>query len=135
VQTDHVEAYKWLQLSSDLSLTAGITRNQLKDRLLKAMPLEAVQAGERRAAAYQPGQTPSTIYRQLFLPLLKLNGIVTRNGQTVALINGIQAKAGAQIDVVTDGTTIQLRVVRIETSSVVATLPPMTEEFVLRSGR
>jgi hypothetical protein len=134
VQTDLVEAYKWFLLSDRSSIAAGITRGQLKDRLLKTMPIEAVQAGERRAASYQPGQTASTIYRQLFLPLLKLNGTATMNGQTVSIINGKPAKPGEQVELSIEGTTIRLRVVRADKNSATVTLPPNREEIVLRTG-
>jgi hypothetical protein len=134
VETDLVEAYKWLTLAKNLPLMASVSSGGLKDRLVKSMPLEAVRTAERNAAIYRPGQTLPTIYRQLIVPQLKLNGTAVINGQTVAIINGKRAKQGEQVELAIDGTTFLLRVVRTDKNSVTVTLPSISEEIVLRTG-
>ena len=134
VPADPLEAYKWLTLARDLPEIARISSGGLKERLIKSMSLEEVQAAERRAAAYRPGNTAPTIYRQIVLPSLKLNGTATMNGETVALINGKRIKPGEQVEVIADGVTIQLYLVSVERNAATITLPPMKEEFVLRNA-
>jgi len=134
VNQDSAEAYKWLKLSQTGDIVANMTANQLRDRLLKEMPLSAVEEGDRRAAAYRPGSTANFVHAQLTLPLLKLTGLASAGGQRIAILNGAKLPAGEDTRLTVEGLSIAVHTVTVDQRAMVFCLPPDPQQYELRPG-
>jgi hypothetical protein len=132
VSRDQAEAYKWLKLSGSGGMFADVAVASPRDRLLKEMPLAAVQEGEKRANEYRPGTTPELIRTQLVLPLLKLTGLATMNGKRVALISGKKLIENQDTSIDVGGVSVVVRAISITEKEAVICLPPVAQRYVLR---
>jgi hypothetical protein len=131
---DSAEAYMWLKLAQSSDFTANFSASQLRDRLLKEMPLEGVEERERRAAAFQAGGTADLIRTQLTLPLLKLEGVATMGGQRVAILNRVKLRDGGDTRLNLDGLSILIHTIAVNQDSVIFCLPPASQRYEIRPG-
>jgi len=134
VQQDLVEAYKWIKLSQNGDITSDVVAASERDRLLKTMPLQQVKDGEARAANYRPGNTAHQIRNAMVVPCLKLAGIVTSDGEKLALVNGSRLKAGHEAQLNVEGLPVKVFCVSIDAKTAVICLPPDSTKITLRPG-
>ncbi|MFT3781481.1 MAG: hypothetical protein QM790_05635 [Nibricoccus sp.] len=132
VSADLVEAYKWTKLSTIDLVTAITMPTSLKERLLKTLSLEQVKEGEARAANYRPGHTALEIRNAMIIPSLKLAGIVTSNGEQVALVNGTRLKTNQEAQLNVDGLPVNVRCLSIDAKTAVICLLPGETKVSLR---
>ena len=111
---------------------SDIAASGTRDRLLKEMPMNAVEEGERKAAKYKPGSAGSLIRAQLVLPLIKLTRLASIGGTVVAIINGKRCRVGEDVSINFDGLSAVVHIQGIDSGGVTFSLPPGGQPYVIR---
>ena len=132
VPPDRVEAYYWMKLSEPPDLMANISKNHLRDELLKTMPLADVERAEARAAKIRPAATAVRIRNAMILPGLKLTGLFASGDRHVAVVNGTKLVSDQNAELSVDGVSFTVRCLCIDEKSALIELLPDGSQILLR---